>query len=91
MFFCLTSLNLPLFQASLRTLSVWVADLGSRGVEGKTIKLYVTDVRSNQIDIGLEELHVFHPPPLQRLTQAFAGSTKNVKHVSKDLSLKTFS
>lgn len=51
----------------MQTLSAWISNLGSQGLPAKTIKSYLTGVRSGQIDIGLADLDVFHHPSLQRI------------------------
>ena len=51
----------------MQTLSAWISNLGSQGLLAKTIKSYLTGVRSGQIDIGLVDLDVFHHPSLQRI------------------------
>lgn len=51
----------------MQTLSAWISNLGSQGLPAKTIKSYLTGIRSGQIDIGLADLDVFHHPSLQRI------------------------
>lgn len=51
----------------MQTLSAWIFQLGSQGLPAKTIKSYLTGVRSGQIDIGLADLDVFHHPSLQQI------------------------
>lgn len=64
-------LGKPLFPATFRTLSTWVADMGEKRILPRSIKLYLTRVRSFQVDIGAtkNELEVFHHPTLERIIQ----------------------
>lgn len=59
----------PPFPATVQSLASWVASLGHRRLQVKSIKSYITGVRSAQLDIGATraELEVFHHPSLERL------------------------
>ena len=60
--------GVPLFPASLLNLAYWIAELGVRNLKAKTIKSYLTAVRSSQVDIGTtqDELKMFSHPTLFR-------------------------
>ena len=64
-------LGKPLFPATLETLLAWVAEMGVRQVLPKSIKLYLSGVRSFQVDMGTikKELEVFHHLTLERVIQ----------------------
>ena len=49
------------------SLASWVAELGDKKVATKTIKSYLSGVRSYQVDIGLQDLGAFHHPMLERI------------------------
>lgn len=55
------------FPATVTTLASWVAELGDTRTATKTIKSYLSGIRSYQVDIGFEDLEVFHHPMLQRI------------------------
>ncbi len=48
-------------------LASWTSNLGDRRLHVKTIKAYLTGVRSTHVDMGFDDLHVFHHPMLQRI------------------------
>lgn len=62
----------PPFPATLTSLTEWVASLSGK-VQAKTIKAYITGVRSQQVDLGYENLNIFHSPQLERI---IAGSRR---------------
>lgn len=57
------------FSATLETLLAWVLEMGERHILPKSIKLYLSGVRSFQVDMGTTkgELEVFHHPTLERV------------------------
>lgn len=57
----------PPFPATVTSLTGWVAELGTRKLLAKTIKAYLTGVRSTHIDMGFANLDVFHHPLLERI------------------------
>lgn len=63
----------PPMPATIASLAGWIADLSIKRVKAKTIKAYLTGVRSSHIDLGYENLTVFHHPQLQRI---IAGSRR---------------
>ena len=64
-------LGKPLFPATLDTLLAWVTDMGERQILPKSIKLYLSGIRSFQVDMGTtgRELEVFHHPTLEHVIQ----------------------
>lgn len=60
--------GVPPFPASLFNLARWIAELGIRNLQAKTIKSYLAAVRSFQVDIGATsvELKMFSHPTLFR-------------------------
>ena len=57
----------PPLPAIFYSLSEWVAILSVRRLKTKSIKAYLTDVRSAYMDISFEDLNVFHSPRLKRV------------------------
>ena len=57
----------PAFPTSLPALTSWVATLGDRDLQVKTIKAYLTGLRSAHVDMGYIDLSVFQNPLLQRI------------------------
>lgn len=59
------------FPATLENLLVWVSEMGERRILPKSIKLYISGIRSFQVDMGTtgKELEVFHHPTLERVIQ----------------------
>ena len=57
----------PQFSVTAFSLTAWVRDMGDRSFTVKTIKLYLSGVRSHQLDIGYAELDVFHGPQINRI------------------------
>lgn len=67
-FFCAMRGIRPPFPATNNSLIKWVGHLGNRRVVAKTIKAYLTSLRSAHIDIGFQkDLDAFHSPSLQRV------------------------
>jgi hypothetical protein len=61
--------GLPVFPATIESLRSWVSTLGTRGLKAKSIKAYLTGVRSYHVDMGHpdETLRIFHSNALQRM------------------------
>lgn len=57
----------PPFPATFHSLSDWVASLSVKRVKTKSIKAYLTGIRSAHVDMGFEDLDVFHSPRLKRI------------------------
>lgn len=55
------------FPATADSLVEWVGALGQRHLKVRTIKSYITGVRSAQLDMGATraELEIFHHPALE--------------------------
>lgn len=82
----------PAFPASLSTLASWTSDLGERRLQVKTIKAYLTGVRSAHINIGFDDLKVFHHPMLQRIIAGIRrmrgeAGVKERRPITRDLLL----
>ena len=60
------------FPPSIRSLCDWAAHLGDKGINPKTIKQYLSGIRSYQVDRGASkaELDIFHHPQLERIVAA---------------------
>ena len=57
----------PAFPATCHLLADWVAQLGVKRVKAKTIKSYLTAVRSAHVDMLHHDLTVFHAPELEHM------------------------
>ena len=57
----------PPFPASITSLAGWIAALSTKRVQSKTIKSYLTVVRSAHVDLGYEDLSMFQNAQLQRM------------------------
>ena len=82
----------PAFSITLPALSSWVASLGDRRLQVKTIKVYLTGVRSAHINMGFIKLGVFHNPMLQRIIAGIhrlrgEAGTKERCPITRDLLL----
>ena len=83
----------PAFPATSQTLCDWVAHLGNKRPKSKTLKSYVTGVRSVHVDMGYEDLAAFHSPQLERIIAGLrrmrgeAGSLER-RPITKDLLLQ---
>ena len=84
----------PPFPASTSSLREWVAHLGNRRVTAKTIKAYLTGLRSAHIDMGFEDgLDAFHGHSLQRVIAGIRrmrgeAQTQERRPITKDLLLQ---
>ena len=67
-FFCGMSGIRPPFPATNSSLIEWVAHLGNKRIKAKTIKAYLTGLRSARVDMCFEDnLDVFHSPSVLRI------------------------
>ena len=57
----------PAFPVTSQTLCDWVAHLGNKRPKSKTLKSYVTGVRSVHVNMGYEDLTAFYSPQLERV------------------------
>lgn len=57
------------FPVTIRSLSSWITKMGLRRLSHKSIKLYMTGLRSYHVELGAskQELEIFHTPVLQRV------------------------
>ena len=84
----------PPFPATNSSLMEWVAHLGNKWVKTKTIKAYLTGLRSAHIDMGFEEdLDAFYSPSLQRIIAGIRrlrgeAGTQERRPITKDLLLQ---
>lgn len=77
----------------MAALASWVAELGDRLTATKTIKLYLSGLRSYQVDIGLGDLEVFQHPMLQRIIAGIRRlrgekDTRERRPITRDILLK---
>lgn len=81
----------PPFPATISSLREWVTHLGAKRVTAKTIKAYLTGLRSAHIDMGFEDnLDVFHTPSLQPVLAGIRrmrgeAQTQKRRPITKDL------
>ena len=66
-FYCAMNGINPAFPATFLSLGSWVASLSAKRVETKSIEAYLTGVRSAHVDMGFEDLKVFHSAGLKRV------------------------
>ena len=83
----------PPFPATAQSLSSWVAELGTNKLPAKTIKAYLSGVRSTQIDMGFQDLDVFHHPILERILAGIRrlrgeADAKERRPVTRDILLR---
>ena len=57
----------PPFPALIASLASWIAALSAKRVQSKTIKSYLTGLRSAHVDLGYEDLAMFQNAQLQRI------------------------
>lgn len=55
------------FPATLASLASWISAMGNCQLRAKTIKNYMSGIRSLHIDRGYNDLELFHHPVLQRI------------------------
>ena len=89
---CAINESTPSFPATVNSLVNWIAHLSTRRVKAKTIKAYLTGVRSAHVDLGYEDLIVFHNPQLQRIIAGIRrlrgeAGIKQRRSITKDLLL----
>lgn len=83
----------PPVPATLESLVCWVAELGTRKLLPKTIKAYLTGVKSSHIDMGFTNLDIFHNPMLERIIRGIQrlrgdANTKERQPITRDILLK---
>lgn len=66
-FFCKFQLSESHLPVTLTKLTKWVAYLHNRSIRPKTIKKYLSGLRSAHVDVGDQDLEVFHSPTLERM------------------------
>ena len=82
-----------MFPTSRSALAGWVARLGDKRLRVKTIKAYLTGLRSVHVDMGYTDLGVFHNPMLQRIIAGIRrlrgeAETKERCPITRDLLLR---
>lgn len=80
----------------MTSLASWVAALSTNKRKAKTIKAYLTGVRSAHIDLGYEDLTVFHSPQLQRIVNGIRrlqgeADSKERQPITKEILLQLLS
>ena len=95
-FHCALHGHNPPFPAIVTSLASWIAQLSTKRIKAKTIKSYITGLRSAHVDIGYEDLSVFHSPLLQRMIAGVRrlhgeADTKERLPLTKDLLLRLLS
>ncbi len=82
------------YPASISNLTSWSASLGDKTVKAKTIKAYLTSLRSHHIDIGYSgtEIEAFHHSTLQRIIAGIRklqgdDQTRERRPITRDLLL----
>lgn len=90
--FCALS-RVTAFPATIQSLTGWVARLADHRIQVKTIKAYLCGVRSAHVDMGFEDLDVFHHPLLQRVIAGIRrlrgeADIKERRPITRDLLLQ---
>ena len=82
------------YPASISNLASWSANLGDKMIKAKTIKAYLTGLRSHHIDVGYSgtEIEAFHHPTLQRIIAGIRrlqgdDQTRERRPITRDLLL----
>ena len=84
----------PAFPATISSLREWVTHLDAKRVSAKTVKAYLTSLRSAHIDTGFEDnLEAFHNLSLQRVVAGIRhlrgeAQTQERRPITKDLLLQ---
>ena len=92
-FFCAVRGIQPAFPATTETLCDWVCHLSNKRPKNKTIKAYITGVRSMHVDMGYGDLSAFHSPQLERVIAGLRrmrgeAGTRERRPITKDLLLQ---
>ena len=67
----------PPFAATFNSLAEWVASLSVKRFKAKSIKAYLTGVRSAHIDMGFDDSDVFRSARLKRSVTLTTAATDN--------------
>ena len=82
----------PVFTATFKVLSDWIAHLANRRPKARTLKAYITGLRSVYVDMGYEDLSAFYSPRIEcviagiRRLRGEAGTLER-RPITKDLLL----
>ena len=81
------------FAATLTSLASWIAELSTKRIQARTVKKYLTALRSAHVDMGYDGLAVFHHPQLQRMIAGIRRlrgepNTKERCPITKDVLLR---
>ena len=81
------------FPATLTSLASWISAMGNRQLRAKTIKNYMSGIRSLHIDRGYDDLELFRHPVLQRIVAGIKRKngdpdTRERLPITRDLLLK---
>ena len=94
--FCALNGIKPPFPATLNSLSDWIAYLGDRHIQPKTIKAYLVGVRSTHIDLGFDAPEAFNHPALKRIINGIRrlrgeADAQERRPITRDVLLKLLS
>ena len=83
----------PVFPATSASLANWVGYLATKRVKAKTLKSYLTGVRSAHVDMGYNDLTPFHSPQVERIIAGYRrmhgeAGTLERRPITKDLLLQ---
>ena len=83
----------PAFPATFYSLATWISKLSIKRVKAKTIKSYLTGVRSAHVDMSYHDLSAFHSPDLERMVAGVRrlhgeADTRERRPITKDLLLQ---
>ena len=83
----------PAFPATSKVLSDWIAHLANKRPKAKTLKAYITGLRSVHVDMGYEDLSPFHSPRIERVIAGIRrlrgeAGTLERRPITKDLLLQ---
>ena len=57
----------PAFPVISKVLSNWIAHLANKRLKAKTLKAYITGLRSVHVDMGYKDLLSFYSPRIERI------------------------
>ena len=83
----------PAFPATLYNLTAWASHLADKHTHVRTIKAYLTGLRSAHVDMGYEDLDIFSSLQLQRCIAGIRrlrgeADTKERRPITRDILLQ---
>ena len=80
------------FPATLHSLTAWASHLGDKHLPVTTIKSYLVGLRSAHVDMGYDDLDVFHHPVLKRVLNGIRrlrgeANTQERQPITRDILL----